>query len=595
MIDHRHAIELAATSVDFDLDDDDREQLDAHLRACESCRFEVSGLHRDASALASLPALQPPTWVRRVVGRPHGPRRAVLLLAAALVLATTVGVALAVGATLRDRSAPSTGPAPLRSATLVSGSERPSAEAPTSVLSSASPSPAPSSGPLPIAKPTSFPAGAGSAWMGPGPDGGVWVLADHSGGVGADAASVTVLGLLDRTGQPMPGWPIALTGWRCGEDAPPHGLAVAADGSIRLVCTEDSTSDGPQRHVAFAFDAAGRALPGWPVELPRSNLSLSAVVVGDELRILASEIASTDGSTSTAQAAAWWLIGVSASGEVRVGQRYEVADAAGSFDVRIASDGIAYRLAFSGVLDTVQTAITAFDLGGVRPGWPVTVDGIASEPAVGKDGLLVIVRPAKGQTTSAQTMSIAPSGGNAIVTSGNLPVDPLDDRTGAGSVLLAPIVASDGSAHVMGTNGAQAAVVRVDPGSGIDPRVLLEKPLQPQGTCNAQDTGCGAWRTPPALGPDGTLYVPESAVGEGGGLVSSAGGTLVAIAPDRSSPSGWPVFLPDTMAGFWALLARDDGTIDALAVTPADKGNTWTLVILGPDGKTRASTVVLLP
>jgi hypothetical protein len=431
--------------------------------------------------------------------------------------------------------------------------------------------------------------------MGPGPDGDVWVLADHSGGVGVDATSVTVLGLLDRTGRPRPGWPISLVGWRCGEDGPPRGLPVSSDASIRLVCAQDTTSDGPQPRAAFAFGADGRALAGWPVELPGGALSTSAVVVGDELRILDSEVASTEGQTSSALAAAWWLTSVSAAGDVRTGERYSVADAAGNFNVQIAADGVAYRLEFSGAQATIETVITAFDLNGVRPGWPITIPGFASQPVVGPDGLLEIVRLSQGETVTAQTMSIASTGGAPVATSGDLPLRPLDNTTSAGSILMSPVIASDGSMYVVGTaDSTVPAVVRIGPGSAVGPLIRLAKPLQPQGSCSAQDTGCGTWRAVPVVGPDGTLYVPESAVGSGG-VVSSTGGSLVAIPPDGSIPGGWPITAPDTMAGYWSLMARSDGEIDALVVVPTDPGNQWSLVIVGPDGRTRGSAVLIQP
>ena len=200
----------------------------------------------------------------------------------------------------------------------------------------------------PIASPTQFPARAGAAWMGAGPDGGVWILADHPSG-GAVETNVAVLGLLDRTGRPRAGWPVRLDGWRCGDDAgAPGALPVSADGSIRLVCAQDTTSDGPQHHTAFAFSPDGNVLTGWPVALPGDAVSNSAVVVGNELRILNSEVASTEGQDSTVQAAAWWLTSVSASGDIRVGDRYSVADAGGNFDVRMAANGFGYRLEFIG-------------------------------------------------------------------------------------------------------------------------------------------------------------------------------------------------------------------------------------------------------
>ena len=38
MIDHEHALELAATAFDFELSPTDDEALTAHLASCESCR-----------------------------------------------------------------------------------------------------------------------------------------------------------------------------------------------------------------------------------------------------------------------------------------------------------------------------------------------------------------------------------------------------------------------------------------------------------------------------------------------------------------------------------------------------------------------------
>jgi hypothetical protein len=589
MIDHGTALELAATAIDFRLDADERRRLDEHLAACSSCRAEARALRGDATALAALPAIAPPTWVRRAVGRRHGPRRASLLIAAALVLTATVGVALAIGAVVRHDTPPDVPPSTAPGPTAPLVSPGPSLGASPSAL----PSPSPSVGPLPIPTATSFPATSGTASMGAGPDGGTWVLTVHDGGAAADPTSISVIGLIDAEGRPRTGWPIALAGWRCGQDGPPRTLPVAADGSIRLVCAEDSLVDGPLRHVGFAFDTAGRALPGWPVELPNVGLTTSAVVAGDELRLVASEIASTDGST--AQAAAWWLVAVSASGDVRVGQRYEVPDAAGNFAVRLASDGIAYRLAFSGTTDAVRTEITAFDLDGIRPGWPVTVAGITSPPAVRRDGTLVAARLTKPGLKS-QVVTIPPTGGSAVSTSGDIPFDPIDDTTSAGATLMSPIVADDGAVWVVGTfDSTKPSVVRVAPDGTVGPRIALAMPLQPRGACSPEDTGCGTWRSVPVVGPDGTLFVPESAVGDGGGLVSSSGGSLVAIGPDGSARAGWPISLPDTMAGYWSLLARPDGTVAALAVVPTDAGNQWSLAILGADGTSGGSAALILP
>jgi hypothetical protein len=586
MIDHRSALELAATAIDFALDEDERLRLDRHLVTCPSCQADAKALRGDAVALAALPAIAPPTWVRRVIGRRRGPRRAVLLVAAALLLMGTIGAALAVGAALRHEVAPvlvpSSGPAPSGP----SASARPS--------TAASPSPGPSLGPLPVPQAAAFPSTSGSAWMGASPDGGTWVLTVDDG-TGDTPTSISVIGLLDASGGPRPGWPISLTGWRCAGDAPPHGLPVAVDGSIRLVCAQDSPVEGPFRHAGFAFDTAGRALPGWPVELPDVGLTTSAVVVGDELRGVASEIASTEGQTSPEQAAAWWLIAVSADGQVRTGERHEVPDAAGSFDLRLAADGNAYRLTFSGTTAEVRTEITAIGMEGLRAGWPLTVDGIASQPVVGPDGSLAIVRMTKPGLES-RVLWFAPGGGAPIATSGNLPLDPMDDRTGAGAVLLSPIIGADGTTWVVGTvDSSKPAVAHLVRGSAAVNLYLRGLPLQHHGTCPPEDSGCGVWRALPAIRPDGTLLLPENPTGDDGGLVASGGGSLVALAPNGTTPDGWPVFLPDTMAGYWSVFAARDGMVDTLAVVPTDAGNEWSFVILGQDGAVRATTPIIRP
>jgi hypothetical protein len=194
-------------------------------------------------------------------------------------------------------------------------------------------------------------------------------------------------------------------------------------------------------------------------------------------------------------------------------------------------------------------------------------------------------------------MTIDPAGGEGTATSDGLPIRPLEDRTGAGAVVMSPVVAADGSIFVVGADESGQRVFVVDPpvaGRGlVPPRLVM--PLQPQGACDGLDIGCGVWRVPPVVGPSSTLYVPESAVGEGGGLASSSGGSLVAIAQNGAPPAGWPIFLPDSMAGYWSLIARADGTVDALSVVTTDDGDEWTLVILGANGTPRASTAIVQP
>ena len=127
MIDHRRALTLAATAVDFPLDASDRGILDAHVRECAACRLELAAYHRDAARLVALPPIVPPARVRGAIGKAHRPTRFVLLAAAALLLTASAGIALVVGSALMDTRIPEVVPAPSTPA-------RPSAE-PTAAAS----------------------------------------------------------------------------------------------------------------------------------------------------------------------------------------------------------------------------------------------------------------------------------------------------------------------------------------------------------------------------------------------------------------------------------------------------------------------------
>jgi hypothetical protein len=113
MTEHRHAQELAATGLTFDLDPAEARDLAAHLASCAGCRRFAADLHADAEALARLPQRDAPARVAATVQagrRGHrGSGRSTLLLAAALGLLALASLGtLAVGARLAiERGAPS--------------------------------------------------------------------------------------------------------------------------------------------------------------------------------------------------------------------------------------------------------------------------------------------------------------------------------------------------------------------------------------------------------------------------------------------------------------------------------------------------------
>ena len=129
MIDHERALELAASTLDFELSRADDEALTAHLGSCDECRAIDSAMRADAVALVELGGEDAPSTLReRIVGTAIGAdpsgspaiassrqaRRTLLQLPdrfrerAVLVAAAAVIVAV-VGGTLAWRAIPSDG------------------------------------------------------------------------------------------------------------------------------------------------------------------------------------------------------------------------------------------------------------------------------------------------------------------------------------------------------------------------------------------------------------------------------------------------------------------------------------------------------
>lgn len=111
MIDHGTARRASATALDFDLDAEERSNLEDHLRTCAACRAFSSGLASDAAAMRELDLGPVPITVRAHVAivaerRERGRRGSgpVLLAAAALLVVAVIGgVAAGAGALSGDR------------------------------------------------------------------------------------------------------------------------------------------------------------------------------------------------------------------------------------------------------------------------------------------------------------------------------------------------------------------------------------------------------------------------------------------------------------------------------------------------------------
>jgi len=416
----------------------------------------------------------------------------------------------------------------------------------------------------------------------PGPGGTLFVSIPRTDG--------SVLAFLDRSGQPRPGWPIAISNTTACDT-----LLPVDDGSVRVVC--DATDlPPPELHGvdarAHAFDAAGQPMAGWPIELlPELHIArvvgavmtlLQRVLWGDvgqegqpdgELRI---DTIAPDGDLETGTPTDWF---------------------GGCCHWEIGPDGRAYGIELvSGMAEgeAEVSEITALDLAGVPDGWPASFDGIASGPAFGPGGRIVLTVGSYVRRTS-RVMAFDHDG--RAVTSVELPI-----ATGA---LLEfgvdgpydcgvpsprpPLAARDGTIFVF--SEVDVAIVAVDASLELMPGWPYRppSPFADRDEPTGGDLTCSSLALP-AVGPDSTLYLPLQARSD------SVGGSLVAIGPDGRLRPGWPVELRRPGAEFWSVTVGSDGTAYALAIEPEAGGaSSASILAIAPDSTVRWTTTIVDP
>ena len=408
--------------------------------------------------------------------------------------------------------------------------------------------------------------------MATGDDGGLFVGIPASGG--------TVLASYDAAGRLRSGWPISLAG--------AYGCEIAADpadGSVRAVCA----TYHPAGTRAFAYDDAGRQLAGWPADL-LGNLDEWD---RERPRLVNGQLYVVTHSWNPPSAT---LVRVSAEGTVRTGANLWGLVAGHSpawslGEVPIGPDGTAYVMAYSD--DQSATQITAVDLGGARPGWPVRIDGYASRPSFGPGGCVYLAVELPGGSKS-RVLALSRSGKAVAGWPVELPIAAPGAWNGAGDVLAAPVVAPDGSAFVVAEDSTAYAI----DGSG-QPRAgwpyRAPSGLVWPGYCPPCTTGCGLWRSDPVAGPDGSLHLLH------------VGGSIVAVGTDGAVKAGWPVVLRRADAEFESVVVGADGTAYALAIEPeryedaeCETGSpvpvsSATIVAIAPDGAIRYRVTVMEP
>ena len=147
---------------------------------------------------------------------------------------------------------------------------------------------------------------------------------------------------------------------------------------------------------------------------------------------------------------------------------------------------------------------------------------------------------------------------------------------------IRPVLDSDGSAWVMGADARDNVVVHA---LGPDGTVRdgwpwsAGLPIEEQGECEGQETGCGVWRTVPALGPGEVLLVLLAPADR------KSGGQLVAVGPDGAVVDGWPVKLTNPNGRWDVVAVGADGTVYATAIESGGRTSTTTLLAIAPDSE----------
>jgi hypothetical protein len=323
---------------------------------------------------------------------------------------------------------------------------------------------------------------------------------------------------------------------------------------------------------AFAFTPDGQPIDGWPVEVPDRWVDTSFEGFHDAADL------GMDGTTLVI-AADRGLVVIEADGATTVGATVERTDL--TTGTWLGPDRTGYQFRVVGPAQVMEVA--AFDLDGVRPGWPVQLGEWASPPAFLPDGRIAV-----GAVEAGATRLLVLDRDGVVTSTSDIDVELSIPWSGAGDHLYSSmLVAPDGTLRIVGGDNE---VWALDP----DGRVIegwpwiAGSPIEYDGFCGEGDTGCGQMRVGPAIGPQGQVVVALQATG--------TGGALVAVDPAGQVIDGWPVTLNREGAAFWSVVTGGTGTTYALAIEPEDGGGfSGTILAIDPDSTVRWATTLVEP
>lgn len=409
------------------------------------------------------------------------------------------------------------------------------------------------------------------------PDAGVYAMLPDERGA--------VLTLLDVHGDPRPGWPIRLTSRWCSY------LLTAGDGSVRVVCEKEQADEGLQapEWVAFGIDAKGGAIAGWPVEVEGSIMT--AAMAGSKLALI---VQPYEGDAPPDDSATFVLAHVDPRGRLRTGDAGVSIQPRDSedFQAYVGPDGTGYVFTRSWAARR-RTDVTAFGFDGPLGGWPLRVDGLASDPSFDDEARLHLTGDVYSENTSDQPIVIDPDGPVMKAAVEPLRIDQTSPWSGAGEVYPRGPLLGRRLSFFFGNHEAASvdAFTRVGLASGPTPDWPYDAPIafQERGSCGNGDTGCGTFTVAPAASRNDVVYFALSAPAR------SAGGSLVAVGAEGRIVQGWPVGLTRPGSAFWDVVAASDGGVWALAVEDAAGGQSATLLSIAPDSTVRGKRTLVEP
>jgi hypothetical protein len=378
---------------------------------------------------------------------------------------------------------------------------------------------------------------------------------------------------------------------------------------------------------AFAFDASGRSMAGWPVNLGTDSLnSYAGRMIGKELTIVTGAVVSPDGAQEV------WITRVGVDGVPHRGVRAAIDGFAGrAGDYRTGSpigewaigpDGVAYGT-FQAFADgstpkeayaKAKSALFAVGSGGIAAGFPIAITGWASQPAFDGAGrvhlvvgsihepptrMLVFDTAGRAATGSSGALDVAAPADAVLAGGGPVPVS---------GHLAPPLVGPDGTRFVVGGAAASGPVSAMgQPAFWRSGAIIAIGPSgQPlaagwpyRSDAGAQENSicCIAPGGPsfaaPAIGPDNVLYLLQ--FGRSNAMGLPGGGSIVAIGPDGRVRPGWPRTLKRAGSGFWSVVVGSDGTAFALAIELESAGYSATVLAIAPDSTVRYATTIVEP